>query len=95
VRSGQDSDSNKSAHEEQVQDDKHPAEELGSATLEAEVDNQRGDGVGRCSGENALDCAGGVAHIADHSVDLVETRREETKGAESVVSTRTKHRKHV
>jgi hypothetical protein len=94
VRSGQDSDNDEAANEEQVQDDKQPAEEFGSAALEAEVDNQRGDGVGRCSCKDALDCTGGVAHIADHSVNLVETRGEETEGADSVVSNRVGHRMH-
>lgn len=71
VGSSQDSDCNKTTDEEQIEDDEQPAEELRSATFEAEIDNQSGDGVGRCSCKNALDCAGGVAHILYHTIDLI------------------------
>jgi hypothetical protein len=79
VGSGQDCHTYKSAYEEQVEDDEEPAEEFRSTPLEAEVDNHSRNGVGRCGGKDSLDCAGGVANILDHSIDLVEARGEETK----------------
>jgi hypothetical protein len=71
VGSSQDRDGDETTDEEQIEDDEQPAEEFGSATFEAEVDNQSGDGVGCCSCKNALDCAGGVAHILYHPIDLI------------------------
>jgi hypothetical protein len=94
IRSGQDCHSYEAPYEEHVEDDEQPTEEFGSAALEAEVDDQCGDGVGSCSCKNTFDCAGGVANILDHSIDLVEARGEETKGAESVISNRMEHRMH-
>jgi len=87
VRSGQDGNSDETTNEEQVENDKQPAEELGSAAFEAEVDDQSGDGVGCCSCKNTLDCAGRVAHAANETVDLIETRREETEGADTTSAT--------
>jgi len=80
VGSGQDCDGNESAYKKEVEDDEEPAEEFGSAALEAEVDNQGGDGVGSCSCKDAFDCASGVANILDHMIELVEARGEEAKG---------------
>lgn len=49
VGSGQNSDGDEPTNEEQVENDKQPAKELRSATLEAEVDDQSRNGVGCCS----------------------------------------------
>lgn len=58
VGSGQDSDGDETTNEEQVENDKQPAEELRSTAFETEVDDQSRDGVGCCSCQNAFDCAG-------------------------------------
>lgn len=86
VGSGQDSDGDKTTDEKQVENDKQPAKEFGSATLEAEVDYQSRDSVGCCSCQNAFNRAGRVVHIANETVDLVETRRKETERTRIAVS---------